>query len=112
MLVLMLVGIPMFGQQSPVFSGLQSQVNALTTSSPFETVVSVDTKVTEAAAANLITPDEFETLDAHIRTIYRTSGFSKFMDMELCLMTPLTVKEKEIASSSGIIPITARELSR
>lgn len=74
MLVLMLVGIPMFGQQSPVFSGLQSQVNALTTSSPFETVVSVDTKVTEAAAANLITPDEFETLDAHIRTIYRTSG--------------------------------------
>ena len=69
-LLLSLVSLPI---KADVYSNLAQQVNNLTTSSPFATVVSVDKDVTAAIAADLITEEQFETLDSKIRTIYRTS---------------------------------------
>lgn len=56
-----------------VYSDLESRVNALSATSTFAIVVSVDKDVTAAIAANLITESQFETLDSKIRNIYRTS---------------------------------------
>lgn len=75
--LLLLVSMPMM---SDIYSNLETQVNALTTTSAFQNVVSVDKQVTEAAAADLITPEQFESLDVKIRNIYRTSN--KFEHLE------------------------------
>ena len=65
-----LIGIPSY---AGIYENLQSRVNALTTTTNFNTLITVDNDVTEAAAAALISEDQFETLDKVIRNIYRTT---------------------------------------